>query len=173
MRGRGVRTRRGGNISAIYEIRCAEPDQPIILKVYPDAFHWKMAKEVYVYSLIDPAEGLPTPSILGSDDSRALLPQPYVLMTTLKGQPLSHVASSLSAPQLRAIYFQMGALLARVHGITLDAFGYITTRVLAAHAPDERGLHACPVPEEVGGIRGARGRCSTSLHGRGVCRNAS
>ena len=54
----------GGNISTVYEIRCAHPAQPIILKVYPDTFHWKMAKEVYVYSLFDPAEGVPTPFIL-------------------------------------------------------------------------------------------------------------
>jgi aminoglycoside phosphotransferase (APT) family kinase protein len=138
----GFELRHGGNISTIYEIRCAKPDQPIILKVYPDTFHWKMAKEVYVYSLFNPAEGLPTPSILGSDDSKVLLPQPYVLMTTLKGQPLSHVASSLSALQLRDIYFQMGTLLAKVHGITLDAFGYITTRVMVAHPTNEAYMRA-------------------------------
>ena len=92
-----VEPRHGGDISTIYEIRCSQPDQRVILKVYPDTFHWKMAKEVYVYRLLDRAEGLPTPSILWSDDSKALLPQHYVLMTMLKGQPLSHVASSLSA----------------------------------------------------------------------------
>ena len=44
-------------------------------------------------------------------------------MTMLKGQPLSHVAPSLSALQLRDLYFQMGTLLAKLHAITLDAFG--------------------------------------------------
>jgi hypothetical protein len=37
-------------------------------------------------------------------------------MTTLKGRLLSQVASSLSTPELRDIYFEMGALLAKVHG---------------------------------------------------------
>jgi hygromycin-B 7''-O-kinase len=132
-----VELRHGGGISTVYEIRCAQPDQRVILKVYPDTFHWKMEKEVYVYSLLDQAEGLPTPSILGSDDSKALLPQNYLLMTMLQGQRLSHVAPSLSELQLRDIYFQMGTLLAKVHAITLDAFGYITTRVIASHATNE------------------------------------
>ena len=129
--------RHGGGISTIYEMRCSRPDQRVILKVYPDTFHWKMEKEVYVYSLLHRAEGLPTPSILWSDDSKELLPQHYVLMTKLEGQPLSHVAPSLSPLQLRDIYLQMGTLLAKVHDITLDAFGYITTRVVASHATNE------------------------------------
>ncbi len=129
--------RHGGGISTVYEMRCSQPDQRVILKVYPDTFHWKMEKEVYVYSLLDRAEGLPTPSSLWSDDSKELLPQNYLLMTTLKGQRLSHVAPSLSDLQLRDIYFQMGTLLAKVHDITLDAFGYITTRVIASHATNE------------------------------------
>jgi aminoglycoside phosphotransferase (APT) family kinase protein len=127
----------GGGISTVYEIRCAQPDQRVVLKVYPDTFHWKMAKEVYVYSLLDRAKGLPTPSILGSDDSKTLLPQNYLLMTMLQGQRLAHVAPSLSERQLRDIYFQMGTLLAKVHAITLDTFGYITTRVSASHATNE------------------------------------
>ena len=138
----GFEARHGGNISTIYEIRCAYPAQPIILKVYPDTFYWKMAKEVYVYSLFDPAEGVPTPSILASDDSKTLLPHPYVLMTRLKGQPLCHVASSLSARQLRDIYCQMGTLLAKVHGITFGAFGYITTQVVSAHPTNETYIRA-------------------------------
>jgi aminoglycoside phosphotransferase (APT) family kinase protein len=132
-----VELRHGGDISTVYEIRCSQPDQGVILKVYPDTFHWKMEKEVYVYSLLDRAEGLPTPSILGSDDSKALLPQNYLLMTMLQGQRLAHVAPSLSDRQLRDIYFQMGTLLAKVHAITLDAFGYITTCVIASHATNE------------------------------------
>jgi hygromycin-B 7''-O-kinase len=132
-----VEPRHGGGISTVYEMRCSQPDQRVILKVYPDPFHWKMEKEVYVYSLLDRAEGLPPPSILGSDDSQELLPYNYLLMTMLKGQHLSHVAPSLSALQLHDIYFQMGTLLAKVHDITLDAFGYITTRVIASHATNE------------------------------------
>jgi aminoglycoside phosphotransferase (APT) family kinase protein len=132
-----VEPRHGGDISTIYEIRCSQPDQRVILKVYPDTFHWKMEKEVYVYSLLDRTAGLPTPSILGADDSKALLPQNYILMTMLKGQPLSQVAPSLSTLQLRELYFQIGTLLAKVHATTLDAFGYITTRVIASHATNE------------------------------------
>ena len=99
--------------------------------------HWKMEKELYVYRLLGRTEGLPTPSILWSDNSKELLPQNYVLMTTLQGQLLSHLASSLSARELRDIYFQMGTLLAKVHGVTLEAFGYITIGVIASHPTNE------------------------------------
>jgi len=133
----GLELRRGGNISTVYEIRCAEPHEPVILKIYPDAFYWKMEKEVYVYRLLEPIEGLPTPSILGSDNSKELLPQNYVLMTALDGQPLSSVTTSLSALALRDIYFQMGTLLAKVHGVPLDAYGYITTGVVSSHPTNE------------------------------------
>jgi aminoglycoside phosphotransferase (APT) family kinase protein len=133
----GLELLHGGNISTVYEIRCAKPDQPVILKIYPDTFHWKMEKEVYVYQLLGRAAALPIPSILWSDNSKELLPQNYVVMTTLKGQLLSKVASSLLALELRDIYFEMGALLARVHGITLDAFGYITTHITAPHPTND------------------------------------
>jgi hypothetical protein len=53
-----VEPRHGGGISTIYEIHCAKPNQRVILKVYPDTFHWKMAKAVSVYRLLDRAEGL-------------------------------------------------------------------------------------------------------------------
>lgn len=129
--------RHGGDISTVYEVCCSAPEQRIVLKVYPDTFHWKMGKEVFVYSLLDRVERLPTPSILRADDSKAVLPQPYVLMTKLEGAPLSHVVPALSLAQLRDVYDQMGALLARVHDITLDAFGYITTRVIDSHASNE------------------------------------
>src|SRR5262245_64498277 len=97
----GLELRHGGNISAVYEIRCAKPDQPVILKIYPDTFHWKMEKEVYVYQLLGRATALSTPSVLWSDNSRELLAQNYLVMTALKGQLLSQVASSLSAVELR------------------------------------------------------------------------
>ena len=61
---KGLELLHGGNISTVYEIRCAKPDQPVILKIYPDTFHWKMEKEVYIYRLLGRAAALPTPSIL-------------------------------------------------------------------------------------------------------------
>jgi len=134
--------RQGGNISTVYEMRCARPEQPVILKIYPDAFHWKMEKELYVYRLFARIEGLPTPSILCADKSKEILSQNYVLMAALKGRVLSQVASSLAPLELRDIYFQMGALLAKIPGITLEAFGYITTGVAVPHPTNEAYMRA-------------------------------
>ena len=39
---------KGGDISAVYEVMCSNPEENLILKVYPDNYHWKMEKEMYV-----------------------------------------------------------------------------------------------------------------------------
>jgi hypothetical protein len=41
----GLELRHGGNISTVYEVHCTKPDQSVIIKIYPDTFHWKMGKE--------------------------------------------------------------------------------------------------------------------------------
>ena len=124
---------RGGGISTVYEVLCSRPDQRFILKVYPESFHWKMEKEVYVYSLLERTKHLSIPSIVLWDDSRRVVPQNYLLMTKLEGQLLSEVAPSLSTEQLRNIYREMGMLLARFHAVTFDVFGYLTTGVIDSH----------------------------------------
>jgi hygromycin-B 7''-O-kinase len=120
-------------ISTVYEIRCATPDQHLILKVYPESSHWKMEKKVYVYGLLDRLEDLPIPSVLLWDDSKQLVPQNYLLMSKLQGQPLSHLTALLSDEQLRDIYHQMGRILARIHKATFTVFGYITIGVIDSH----------------------------------------
>ncbi len=129
----GIELCQGGRISTIYEVHCARPDQDLILKLYPQTFQWKMEKELYVYGLLAQVRDLPIPSILLHDDSKRLAPNNYVLMTRLEGQPLSGVSSELSNEQIRDLYREMGAILARIHQITFDLFGYVTTRVIDPH----------------------------------------
>jgi aminoglycoside phosphotransferase (APT) family kinase protein len=51
-------------------------------------------------------------------------------MTRLDGQPLSEVRDDLPGTDLAVVYRQMGQLLAAVHRITQDHWGYLTTRVV-------------------------------------------
>jgi hypothetical protein len=72
----GVTELHGGQISAVFEI--ALKDAPAcILKVYPAALQWKMAKEVYVLGLLRDI-GTAVPRILLADDTRSLIDLNFV-----------------------------------------------------------------------------------------------
>ena len=51
-------------------------------------------------------------------------------MTRLDGRPLSEVRDGLTGADIAGVYRQMGQLLAAVHQITQDHWGYVTTRVV-------------------------------------------
>lgn len=56
--------RTGGELSAVYEVRCADPSHSAILKVYAPQWKWKQAKEIHVYGLLSAlgnVDGLPVP----------------------------------------------------------------------------------------------------------------
>jgi hygromycin-B 7''-O-kinase len=53
-----------GDISTVYEMRCSEPAHSVMLKVYPDAFGWKMDKEVYVYGSLSRWEVMSCATVL-------------------------------------------------------------------------------------------------------------
>lgn len=75
----GISVRDGGEISYVVEINCSQFKADFILKIYPDQFHWKMEKEVFVYQLLSKNVAIPSPKILLSDDSKTLLSRNYVL----------------------------------------------------------------------------------------------
>jgi len=54
----------GGEMGAVYELRLAEAHLSLVLKVYPQAFQWKMQKEVTVIDRLDGRLSVPTPRIL-------------------------------------------------------------------------------------------------------------
>jgi aminoglycoside phosphotransferase (APT) family kinase protein len=119
----GLTELHGGEISTVLEIELA--DAPAcILKAYPESLQWKMAKEVYVLGLLQDL-GTAIPKILLADDTRSVIDLNYLLMTRLDGTLLGRREAELSAPELFAIYAEMGAALRRINDVTLDSFGYI------------------------------------------------
>src|SRR5262249_52100465 len=66
----------GGEIAAVYMITFEGPYPPVVLKVYPDALHWKMQKEANVISLVRPQLSVPIPRILLADDSKQIMCKP-------------------------------------------------------------------------------------------------
>lgn len=86
----------------------------VVVKRAPDDWHWSIDKEVYVYGLVARATGVPVPTILGT-------PAPGTLV-------LSHVPGNGTAEiDTVDLYRQIGALLAELHAVHLDAFGYVGT----------------------------------------------
>jgi len=63
----------GGEIAAVYMIAFEGPYPPVVLKVYPDALHWKMQKEANVVSVVQPQLSVPIPRILLADDSKQIV----------------------------------------------------------------------------------------------------
>jgi hygromycin-B 7''-O-kinase len=65
--------RTGGQLSQVYEARFSGGIDPVIIKIYADAWRWKQAKETHVYQLSrHQLDGL-TPRILHTGDTPAQL----------------------------------------------------------------------------------------------------
>jgi aminoglycoside phosphotransferase (APT) family kinase protein len=111
---------------------CRDPNESLVLKVYPDKWHFKMEKEVFVYGLMAQDEEIPTPRIVLADDSKQHLDQNCLILTKLEGQPLISIHERSDAENQR-IYQRLGRVMRRIHAIELDAFGYVTTHVMAPH----------------------------------------
>jgi aminoglycoside phosphotransferase (APT) family kinase protein len=102
----------------------------VIIKIYGDTWRWKQAKENHVYQLLHRHRIEPIPRILGTGTAPERLGGPaYTVMTMLPGQPLSAVSASLGEGEVFEIYRQMGSILAALHRIGQDAFGYLVTTI--------------------------------------------
>lgn len=124
----GVVARTGGQLSTIYEVRCADPDDSVIVKVYAEQWRWKQAKEAHVYDLLARHGVGPVPVVLHAESAGGVLDQAFTVLSRLPGRPLSEAEPDEAGT--RRIYTRLGAILAAVHGIGQDSYGYLTTRVL-------------------------------------------
>ncbi|WP_068923378.1 non-ribosomal peptide synthetase [Planobispora rosea] len=117
--------RTGGEISAVYEVRCADrslPHPDLIVKIYPDLFTARLHKEMLVYDLLR-GSGVPAPEVVKWDESRRELPRAYLVMTKVEGRPLSEVSGSLPEAAVAGLYREMGTALRALHGVELREFG--------------------------------------------------
>ncbi|HEX6700493.1 MAG TPA: phosphotransferase [Gaiellaceae bacterium] len=107
----------GGHNSAVF----ASAD--VVVKVYSELLHWKLRKELLVYRLLAEHDaGVPVARVVHADDERRVL-----VLTRLEGQLLEPLARTLDEEQRAAINRQVGSILARLHAIRFDAFGYVGT----------------------------------------------
>jgi len=137
----GVSNIHGGEIAAVYMITFEGPYPPVILKVYPEALHWKMRKEANVLSLVQPRMSVPIPRILLADDSKQIVALNFILMTKLDGEILAGIEPTLTSDELLSSYSQIGKLLRELHRLPMQAFGYIGPNgILTEHATNQTYL---------------------------------
>jgi aminoglycoside phosphotransferase (APT) family kinase protein len=123
--------RTGGELSQVYQAQFTDGADPVIIKIYAEAWRWKQDKEANIYQLLHRHQVGPTPRVLHTDSGQAHpRGQAYTVMTLLPGQPLSAVSGQLTESELRRVYRRMGSILAALHDIGQDAFGYLTTTIL-------------------------------------------
>lgn len=125
-----VVARTGGRLSTVYEVRCADPPDAVIVKIYADRWRWTLAKEVHVYRILADHGAGPVPVILDAEADTGFAGSAFTVMTMLPGRPLGDVSGELAPAEIRAVYRQMGAALSTVHRIGQGAYGYLTTRIL-------------------------------------------
>jgi len=135
-----VVARGGGEVNAVYEVRDAGGARPLIVKVYPerwparsDLWRSKLAKEVYVYRLLARHGVRQIPRVLRHETAGVpALPSAFAVLTLLDGGPLSAVVDRLTEGQADRVYHRMGELLAAVHQISADRWGYVATGIVDA-----------------------------------------
>ncbi len=109
-------------------IRIAPPDDLLLL------FYEKrmMRQEPALHRLIQKRTDIPVPTILVHDFSRTLIDRDYVIMNKMPGQPLSEMQHRLSEPQMNRALRELGQMVAELHSITIQRYGYV-----GAHKPME------------------------------------
>lgn len=122
--------RTGGELSTVYEVRCTEPAQRLIIKIYADQWLWKQEKEIHVYRMLAGNSISRIPAVLHWERAGGPGNRGFTVMTLLDGQPLSEVRAGLDARAIRQIYRQMGELMASVHRIGQEAYGYVVTGIV-------------------------------------------
>jgi aminoglycoside phosphotransferase (APT) family kinase protein len=155
-----------GEISAVFEI-ALDDGPPLVLKVYPEALHWKMRKEMLVARLLDGRLGVPTPRILMADDSKALIDLDFAAMTRLEGANVLGLERTLDRSQVLSIYEQMGRALREIHRIAMDAFGYIGTDGVVTPFASNRAYMLSQFERKLGGFDQFGGKPALAARLRG------
>jgi hygromycin-B 7''-O-kinase len=123
--------RTGGEVNTVYEVHGTGAARPLIVKIYARRLRPKLVKEVYVYRLLARHGIRHIPRVLHAEPFGVpALPFAYAVMTRLDGLPLTEVRDDLTGTDVAGVYHRMGLLLAAVHRITQEQWGYVTTRVV-------------------------------------------
>jgi aminoglycoside phosphotransferase (APT) family kinase protein len=135
--------RAGGDTSLVFEVRFAGEREPVIVKRYPRKRSG--AKEVHVYRLLAEHGIDQVPRVLASGED-------YNVLTLVPGRMLEEVSDAMDEAARFAVYRQLGEFLARLHEITMDAFGYLVTKIVDPK-PDNTAYMTGEFAKQLAGFR--------------------
>jgi hygromycin-B 7''-O-kinase len=147
----------GGEISGAYEACCEDPRDSVVFKVYAPDAGFRAAKELRVYRILADHGVTRVPEVLHGGRADGPLGRPFLLLTKLAGRSLASLIDELTPDQVEDVYRQMGVLLAELHRVELDAFGYLTGDGLYNAAPTNRAYLTAMVDEKLARIRSYAG----------------
>src|SRR3954451_3969823 len=106
----------GAGISDVFEV--VTDERSVVVKLFPPDYAWKLAKELFVYRLLEEhAADVPIPRVVSADHEEHVL-----VLERIDGLP-PRIVPDDDVPRL---YRELGRLLARLHTIELEGFGYLT-----------------------------------------------
>jgi len=76
----------------------------------------KLKREAFLFELL-PSFGIPTPKLIGFDDSNDIISSPYILLAFVPGKSLEQSFSGLNSGQQKDISFQLGVLANKIHRV--------------------------------------------------------
>ncbi len=93
--------------------------QPVVLKVFNDALPYATGKETYASKLLRDLD-VPMTRFLASDETRTRMPFRFTVANYLPGR---QVMTFKDAPDVGDLYRQMGAMLRKLHTVSVDGYG--------------------------------------------------
>lgn len=113
-----------GLIKQDYVVQLQNPSVQVVLRIYlRDAPHYKIEKEMHLLQVVMPETGVPTARVIHFDDDRTIIDRPYAVLNYLPGEPLEKILPRMDEPDQRAVGYEAGRYLAKLHSIPLAKFG--------------------------------------------------
>ena len=137
----------GGMFATTYRVTLVD-GPPVVVKTAPTATerlltyeHDLLRTEALVYRLAEAHPDLLMPRVLHTDLTRTTLPSDVLVVSHLDGVPLLEVGYPPGDPRAARAEHDLGALMARLHRITGERFGYpnAATGLVGATWPEAFG----------------------------------
>jgi fructosamine-3-kinase len=117
-----------GMYNAAYRVDLAGHD-PVVLKIAPPdgvpGLTYEQSLMRSEASYFGHAQGrAPVPEVIAADFSRSVIDRDVLVLSLLPGRPMQKIGRRLSRAQRETVRSQLGASVARLHGVRGPMFGY-------------------------------------------------
>ncbi len=121
-----------GSVTGAYRVEFEHADSaPVVLKIYQaDNSWWWAAKEAHALRFLTDHGIAISPRLLAfSRSAEAIGGRPCVVSSLRPGRALSQLDGKLTPDQRHEVYRQLGEVLARLHAVPADGYGYVNGEI--------------------------------------------